>query len=349
VNENGVRLTTYFDERARVEHGLLVDALFELYERNEIHTSVLLRGVDGFAQRHRHHTDRFLTLSESLPAVSVAIDTPERIERMLPDALAVARSGFATLERTRVVSGTDLDRLELGSERGGPIKLTLYGGRAARSDRDAGYVGATRLLRDAGAASATVLLPVDGTLHGERRRARFFARNAQVPLVLETIGDPDRVGSVLPRVLELLDDPVATIEPVQICKLAGELRSDPWPPERRGGAPLASSVELTVRLEEQAKHAGHPLSLMLVRELRQHGAAGATVLRGVHGFYGEHLPYADPFLALRRNVPVHVIVIDSPPAIGRLWPIVDRLTREAGIVTSGLVTATMPRTVAGYR
>src|SRR5437763_4348192 len=93
VNEPGIKLTTYFSERDRSGDRFLADALFDLYEGHEIHTSVLLRGVEGFGQHGQHQTDRLLTLSENLPAVSIAIDTRERIERALPDVLRVTNHG----------------------------------------------------------------------------------------------------------------------------------------------------------------------------------------------------------------------------------------------------------------
>ena len=35
-----------------------------------------MRGVEGFGAKHHLRTDRLLTLSEDLPLVSVAVDTP---------------------------------------------------------------------------------------------------------------------------------------------------------------------------------------------------------------------------------------------------------------------------------
>jgi PII-like signaling protein len=97
--------------------------------------------------------------------------------------------------------------------------------------------------------------------------------------------------------------------------------------------------KLMIHAEEQAKVGPHPLYRELILRLKEAGAAGATALRGVRGFYGDHEPFADRLLALRRNVPVHVIVVDRPANVRRWWPIVDEATREAGLVTSELVPA----------
>ncbi len=94
-----------------------------------------------------------------------------------------------------------------------------------------------------------------------------------------------------------------------------------------------------IHAEEQAKHEGRPLYVELSRRLREAGAAGITVLRGVRGFYGAREPFADRVTSLRRNVPTLVIAVDTPAAVRRWWPIVDELTAEAGLVTSELVPA----------
>jgi PII-like signaling protein len=43
--------------------------------------------------------------------------------------------------------------------------------------------------------------------------------------------------------------------------------------------------------------------------------------------------------SLRRHVPALTVVVDTPEQIERLWPIVDELTAETGLVTSEMVPA----------
>jgi PII-like signaling protein len=339
VNEPGIKLTTYFAERDRIGNRFLADALFDLYERHRMRTSVLLRGVEGFGRRLALQTDRLLTLSESLPAVSIAIDTRERIERAVPDVLALAGHGLISLERAQLLTGAGLVPGALAGDPDDALKLTVYGGRSARAGGQAGYVEAIDRLRAAGAAGASSLLAVDGTLHGNRRRARFFARNADVPLMLLAIGRRASLAAALPELARLLDDPVATVERLQIYKSGGGSLAYPTPVAERDPSGLPIWQKLMVHGEEQAKLDGHPLHVELLRRLREAGAAGATALRGVRGFYGDHEPFADRMLSLRRNVPIHIVVIDTPGNIRRWWPIIDEATRAGGLVTSELVPA----------
>jgi PII-like signaling protein len=311
VNADALKLTTYFGEHDRNGGRFLADALLDAYERHELRTSVLLRGAEGFGLKHHLRTDRLLTLSEDLPLVSVAVDTRERIERVLPEVTAMHATGLVTLERARLLTGTT----QLAHEQ---VKLTVYVGRQARVDGRPAFAAVTDLLHRHGLAGATVLLGVDGTAAGVRRRARFFARNADVPMMVIAVGDAERIGRVLPE----LGGYLLTAERVRVLKRDGRLLARP----DEHAAP-GMLTKLTVYGAHQH----------LVPGLRRAGVSGATALRGIWGFHGDHAPHGDRLLQLRRNVPLVTIVIDEPERIAAAFPTVDELTRERGLVTAELV------------
>ena len=77
----------------------------------------------------------------------------------------------------------------------------------------------------------------------------------------------------------------------------------------------------------------------LVAALRAERAAGATSLRGIWGYHGDHAPHGDVLWQLRRRVPSLTVVVDQPAAIRRLYRVVDRLTEQGGLVTTEVVPA----------
>jgi PII-like signaling protein len=338
MNSDCLKLTVYFGEHVRAGRALLSDALLDAYHEHELEVSVLLRGVEGFGARHALHTARLLTLSEDLPLVSVAVDARARIEETLPHVTGLVGKGLVTLERARLLSGSLPAAVPLEGEHEA-TKLTVYCGRSDRHDGRPASLEIVELLRRHGVAGATVLLGVDGMRHGERQRARFLSRNADVPLMIVSVGTAGRIGAALPELGRLLSRPLATLERVALCKRDGRLLAEPpHLPERDEGG-LAVWQKLMVYAGEQARHGRHPLYVELVRRLREAGAAGATVLRGVWGYSGDHRAHGDTLLSLRRRVPTVTVVVDSVERMRRWWPIVDELTDEAGLVTSELVPA----------
>jgi len=338
VNNDCLKLTTYFGERHRTEDQFVADALLDLYGRKEVEVSVMLRGAEGFGLKHRLRTDRLLTLSEDLPLVSIAVDTRARIENLLDEVTRLKRHGLVTLERARMLTG-EVGTVALPEELHEATKLTIYVGRQEQSGGAPAFVAICDLLHRRGIAGATALLGVDGTAHGVRQRARFFGRNAEVPMMIIAIGAGEEIAGVLPELGRLLARPLLTLERVRVCKRDGQLLAPPTPLPTTDERGLAMWQKLMVYASEQARHGRSPLHVALVRRLRESGASGATCLRGVWGFHGDHPPHGDRLLQLRRHVPVVTIIVDTPERIAESFKIVDELTDEAGLVTSEMVPA----------
>ncbi len=340
--EESLKLTTYFGERDRTDGRLVADALLDLFEEHEIQSSMLLRGMEGFGLEHHLRTDRLLTLSEDLPVVTIALDTPERIERLLGPVREIQRRGLVTLERARRWVDTQsaeaaVARIaETGRE---AIKLTVYLGRHERAAGRAAFAEVCDMLHAQGVAGATVLLGVDGTHHGERRRARFFARNERVPATIVAIGASDPIARAVAQLQGVLADPLLTVERVRVCKRDGKTIAMPHELAENDEHGLELWQKLTVINSEAARHGAAALHVELVRRLREAGAAGVTSLRGIWGFHGEHTPHGDRLLSVRRHVPVTTIAIDTPARMARLFPIFDGLTGEQGLLTSEIVPA----------
>jgi PII-like signaling protein len=339
VNGDCLKLTTYFGERHRTDRQFVGDALLDLYGRAEVQVSLMLRGVEGFGLKHHLRTDRLLTLSEDLPLVSVAVDTSARIERLLDDVVSIKRHGLVTLERAQMHIG-EIDPAPAAGRLHDATKLTIYVGRQERVYGVPAFVAVCEILHRRGIAGATVLLGVDGTVHGVRQRARFFARNADVPLMIIAVGSAEQIARVLPELGALLQRPLLTVERVTVCKRDGRLLSPPTPLATRDVRGLEIWQKLMVYASEHALYRGSPLHVALVRRLRESGARGVTCVRGVWGFQGDHPPHGDRLLQLRRHVPVVTIIVDTPEQIARSFEAVDELTEQTGLVTSEMVPAT---------
>jgi PII-like signaling protein len=329
-----LKLTSYFGERQRTGNGFIADALLGLYGQHEIAASILLRGTEGFGLKQHQRTDRSLTLSEDLPLVTVAVDTRPRIEAILGDAVRLTGSGLVTLERARMLTD-DISAADLRES----TKLTIYLGRQERVYRVPAFVAVCDLLHRRGIAGATVLLGVDGTAHGQRQRAAFFSRNAETPMMVISVGSGEQISRVLPELGALLRRPLLTLERVIICKRDGEHLGTPaaLPGTDQTGMPVWH--KLMVYTSEAALSEGQPIHRAIVRRLREAGVSGATTLRGVWGFHGDHPPHGDRLLQVGRHVPVVTVVVDTPERIATAFSVIDELTVQRGIVTSETVPA----------
>jgi PII-like signaling protein len=338
VNADCLKLTSYFGERQRTGNAFVADALLDLYGRHEIAISVLLRGAEGFGARHHPRTDRSLTLSEDLPLVAVAVDARPRIEAVLAEAARLTKRGLLTLERARMLTG-DIGPVTLPEDLNEATKLTVYVGRRERVYRVPAFIAVCDLLHRRGIAGATALLGVDGTAHGQRQRAAFFSRNAETPMMVISVGSGEQISRVLPELGGLLRRPLLTLERITICKRDGKLLCTPATLPGTDETGMALWQKLMVYTSEAAQCDGQPIHRAIVRRLRIAGIGGATTVRGVWGFHGNHAPHGDRLLQLGRHVPAVTIVVDTPARIAEAFSIIDDLTREQGLVTSETVPA----------
>ncbi len=347
MNEEAVKLTSYFGERRRVTgDGFAADALLDLYGRHEVATSVLLRGAEGFGAKRHARTDMSLTLSEDLPLIAVAVDGRSRIEPLVEPTTRITGTGLVTLERARLlrdeIEPSDIEAVTPRYTANEETKLTIYLGRQERVYRMPAFMAVCDLLHRRGIAGATVLLGVDGTAHGRRERAAFFSRNAGTPMMVIAVGSSERILRVLPELGGLLRRPLLTLEQVRLCKRDGELLATPsvLPSIDESGMPVWHKV--MVYTSEAALHDGQPVHRAIIRRLRAAGISGATTQRGIWGFHGDHPPHGDHLLQLGRRVPALTIVVDSPERIAAAFAIIDELTAARGLVTSEWVPAIRP-------
>jgi PII-like signaling protein len=89
---------------------------------------------------------------------------------------------------------------------------------------------------------------------------------------------------------------------------------------------------LRIFVGESDRHDGTPLYEWIVRKAREHGLAGATVLRGVEGFGAHSRLHTAKILRLSEDLPIIIEIVDTKDKIEGFLPIVDAAILE-GLAT----------------
>ena len=331
-------LTAYFAERERHGGRFLAEELLDRYDQRSIATSVMLRGIASFGPAHVVRSDRSLSLSEDPPVTLTAVDSAGRIVPLAEEVAGLLGRGVLTLERGRTLP--DPTSVE-------DVRLSVYLGRRQRVAGAAGYLRVCEVFHRLGFLSAEVFLGVDGTVSGQRRRARFFSRNADVPLVVVGVGTSAQAAAALTELRPHLSDPLITLERIVVCKNAGRTFAEP-------STVAGEFLKVTVRTDEDSRYEGTPVHRALVSRLMQTDHAnGATVLRSIWGYHGAQAPHGDQLFQLARHVPVSTVIVDTAESIAASYPVIDELTAGHGLVTCETVPAMLAvdngRTRGGLR
>jgi PII-like signaling protein len=344
VDEECTVLTSYLPERQRAE-GVPSSGVFTgLYAGRRTATSILLRGIEGSGRQQPRAGRSFPQASESA-LTAIAVDTRLNIEAVLDETLRLARPRLVTIERARLLSG-EIEPVRLGEEPGDATRLTVYCRQRDRAHQIPAFEAACELLYRRRIAGATVLSGVDGAdpAHARPQHARFLRRDADVPLMVVAVGAGDRIAMLLPELGAMFRRPLMTIEKVRLCKRDGLFVSRPEtaPGAAHAQAGMTAQFKLTVYTSEAARHDGNPVHRGIVHSLNSAGISGATTVRGIWGYHGDHAPHGDHFPRPARHVPVVTTVIAAAEQVSAAFDAIDSHTAERGLVTAETVLAARP-------
>lgn len=89
---------------------------------------------------------------------------------------------------------------------------------------------------------------------------------------------------------------------------------------------------LRIFIGESDRYEGQPLHTWIVQSAREHGLAGATVLRGLEGFGAHSRMHTSRVLRLSADLPLVVEIVDTRDKIDAFLPTLDSAISE-GLAT----------------
>ena len=94
----------------------------------------------------------------------------------------------------------------------------------------------------------------------------------------------------------------------------------------------AHAIRLSIYIGESDRHGHTPLHAEIVQRARSAGLAGATVLRGVEGFGASSIIHTSRLLTMSEDLPMVIVIVDTPDRIDRFLPQLDELIDEGLVV-----------------
>jgi PII-like signaling protein len=89
---------------------------------------------------------------------------------------------------------------------------------------------------------------------------------------------------------------------------------------------------LRIFIGESDRWHGRPLYEAIVERVREHGLAGATVIRGIEGFGATSRVHTTRILRLSTDLPVVIEIVDAKERIDEILPALDEMVGD-GLIT----------------
>lgn len=205
-------------------------------------------------------------------------------------------------------------------------------------------------------AGATVLRGILGLdVRGQLLETGRWSFVEHVPIVVEFVDQPHKIGRFLDEVEHVIPEGLATLERAHVLvyrhNLAGADKAAmrlavpgyvtplSMLPSSKEHPVMKQSEEgqlLRVFCGESDTWEGQPLYRAVVLKAKELGLAGATVLRGPMGFGANSRMHTAKLLEVSTDLPVVIEIVDRADKIETLLPFLDQAVREGLITIEGV-------------
>ena len=191
-------------------HGRSVyNALLELFRHKGLSGATVSRGIAGFTGRGAIQTVSLVDLSASLPVRIEVVDTPEAIDRVLPDVYDMVERGLVEVQATEVVkfsAGPREGPVELQREEpmrlvGKARMLRIHIGADDKWEGEPLHEAIVKRARQLDVAGATVYRGILGYgAHKRLHKHKPFALSQDDPLLVTVIDVQEKIDKLLAAV-----------------------------------------------------------------------------------------------------------------------------------------------------
>jgi PII-like signaling protein len=203
----------------------LHDSIMTFLLHKGVNGATATRAFSGFGSHQQLHTPKVEVLADHLPIRIEFIDTPEKVEEVLPTLYEMVSDGLIEVQDTNVVKNArKLPKPEpkLPHERKeGPAKLLrVFLGEADKWHDEPLYDAIVKKLRMLDIAGATVYSGILGYgAKGHQHKKSFFHVSRDMPIMLSVIDTADKITAAAEAIENMLEDGLIVISDVEMVRL----------------------------------------------------------------------------------------------------------------------------------
>lgn len=225
------RVTIYLNQDTRTHMEPLWTAILNFLRRKHVAGASMFRAEAGFgthAQLHEKHSEY---LAEHSPVRIEFVDTPERVEELLPTLYEMVTDGLITMQDLTVVKAVDKDAKVKPLIPAAPNKVAhtpaklvrIYLGESDKWNDEPLYQAIIKTLRMQDFSGATVYRGLLGYgVKGHTHKGGRFHLSHDLPIMISVVEKPDRVDDLVRVVAEMMQDGIIVTSDVELHQIQHE-------------------------------------------------------------------------------------------------------------------------------
>jgi PII-like signaling protein len=225
------KVTIYLNGDTRHHVEPLWNVIFSFLKQKQVAGATVIRPDLGFGSHGQVHDPKSEYAGDHLPVRIEFIETPKRVDELLPSLYDMVTDGLIEVQDTAVVKAVASGKLEapqslpsqnpLPDHAAGPAKLVrIYLGESDRFDGEPLYEAIVKKLRMLDFAGATVYRGILG--YGVKRHTHKSGRlhfSRDLPIRISVVARAERLDELVAVVTEMLQDGLVVVSDAEMYRV----------------------------------------------------------------------------------------------------------------------------------
>jgi PII-like signaling protein len=220
------KVNIYVGENHQYHGTSVYSAILNFLFFHKVSGASVIRGIAGFGADHHLHSTQILMLTENLPVKVEFVETPEKVEELLPKLYEMAGTGLIEIQDTTIAKPAMVSKKPVPSDqtlnlrKEGKAKLMrIYIGENDKWKEKPLYKALVASMRAHDIAGVTVY---QGTLgYGANRRMHkgsALSLSHDHPVMLSVVDTEDKLRAFVPVIDEMVQQGLVVLSDVDIIK-----------------------------------------------------------------------------------------------------------------------------------
>lgn len=229
---NARKVTIYLNQDTRTHMEPLWSAILSFLRHKHVSGATLFRADAGFGSHDELHNPQSEYIAEHTGVRVEFIDTPQRVDELLPTLYEMVTDGLITVQDLTVVKSIAKDaKVQRGTPEG-PKKIVtmlaklvrIYLGESDKYHDEYLYEAIVKRLRLMDVSGATVYRGVLGYgATGHTHKEGRFHLSHDLPIMISVVEKPEKVSELIRVVTDMMRDGMIVTSDVELRQIRHEL------------------------------------------------------------------------------------------------------------------------------
>ena len=219
------KVTIFINEDTQHHLTPLHDSIMTFLMHKGISGATATRAFSGFGSHQELHTPKIEVLAQHLPIRIEFVETPEKVEKVLPTLYEMVSDGLIEVQDTEVIKHVRkapraAPKLPHERKEGHAKLLRVFIGEADRWHEQPLYDAIVKKLRMMDIAGATVYQGILGYgAKGHQHKKRFFHVSRDLPIMVTVIDTAEKIDAAAEAIEAMVEDGLIVISDAEIVRL----------------------------------------------------------------------------------------------------------------------------------